>query len=91
MELKPVTAVAGSTSTMSCTISDVTDTLTVVWRDQNKNTIGDGNGYSVTQGEFVFVTLLPINLRIDNCTDTETSRMVTSRTYIICKKVLRFN
>ena len=50
VDMKPVTVEAGTTATLSCLISDIKDTVQVVWRDQNSAIIEDGNGYSVVQG-----------------------------------------
>ncbi|KAL5247349.1 hypothetical protein ACHWQZ_G019273 [Mnemiopsis leidyi] len=50
LEFASVTATAGSTATMVCMLTDVNNTLTVVWRNENQELIGNGDGYTATKG-----------------------------------------
>ena len=43
---------AGTTATLSCRITGVTNALTVTWTTSDGNNIATGGGYTVTPGKY---------------------------------------
>ena len=48
--MKPKSALAGTTTTLICTISGIKDLMSVVWRDEELNKVENGTYFTVYPG-----------------------------------------